>query len=96
MNHLAHSPSAVAVGRVELGVAKAGHRRPQALREQSQGFDMRGAHRSSVLSRRTKSPYGVSQIFLIGHGKNLPRPGAAMELRLRSGRATGRLHLAVT
>jgi len=49
---------------------------------------MRGAHRSSVLSRRTESPNGVPQVFLIGHGKNLSPPAAAMELRLRSGHTT--------
>ena len=79
MHNLAHGPSAVAVRRIKLGVAKSVDGRAKSLGQQTQSLNLRGANLSVAHRRRTKPPNGITQILLIGHGKNLPRAGASLK-----------------
>ena len=70
MHHLADGPAAVAIGRVELSFAEAGDRGAQALGEQAQSFNVRGANAGQAGGGRTETSDGIAKIVLIGHGNN--------------------------
>jgi hypothetical protein len=87
MHHLAHRPAAVAIGRVELGVAQAGDRRAQALGQQAQRFNMRGANAGHAAGRRAEAPNRIAKVVQIGHGKNFTTPWCFDDVPCRDGTA---------